>query len=245
MKLRDPRITPELDDQLICARTPRPTPAAPPFAAPTPERTSLRAQLDPRRLLALPHAYRALMRALGADAALDAFVRDTLRVAPGDRVLDLGCGPGRLAHALPTLEYWGVDLDPRYIARARRARPHANFLCADVTAVSRPAVPSGCFDLVVALGLLHHLNDAQAKSALDFAYRALAPGGRLITLDCAYANGQHPVAETLARYDRGQYVRRAGRYLELAATQFETARLTVRHDLLRVPYTHAIVEAVK
>lgn len=245
MKFRDPRITPEPDDDLICARTPRPTTSGLPFAAPAIERTSLRAYLDPRRALALPHAYRTLMRALGADSALDAFVRDTLRVSPGDRVLDLGCGPGRLARALPTLEYWGVDIDPRYIARARRVRPHANFLCADVTTAARPEVPSGCFDLVVALGLLHHLNDSQAKAALEFAYRALAPGGRLVTLDCAFSNGQHRVAETLARYDRGRYVRRAGRYLELSATQFETARLTVRHDLLRVPYTHAIVEAVK
>ena len=201
---------------------------------------------DPRRALALPRAYRTLMRALGADAALSTFIHHTLRVSPGERVLDLGCGPGRLARQLATVEYWGLDANARYIARARRAHPSGHFIHADVAAASsRSTVPTGCFDLVIAIGLLHHLTDAQAKAAVDLAHRTLVPGGRLVTLDCAFTTSQHPVAAALARYDRGRHVRRASRYLELAAASFETARITVRHDLLRVPYTHAIVECIK
>ena len=54
-----------------------------------------------------------------------AFLVDELGLAPGDRVLDVGCGPGRHAHALGErgIEVVGVDISERFVDLARRDAP--------------------------------------------------------------------------------------------------------------------------
>jgi SAM-dependent methyltransferase len=63
-----------------------------------------------------------------------AFLVDTLGLAPGMRVLDVGCGPGRHAHALAArgVEVVGVDISRRFVdLAARDAPPGATFVRAD------------------------------------------------------------------------------------------------------------------
>ncbi|RKZ63742.1 MAG: class I SAM-dependent methyltransferase, partial [Candidatus Parabeggiatoa sp. nov. 3] len=45
--------------------------------------------------------------------------------------------------------------------------------------------------------------------------------------------------------DRGQNVRTQEGYLELASQVFSNITTDIRHDLLRIPYTHFILECVK
>jgi SAM-dependent methyltransferase len=62
------------------------------------------------------------------------FLVDALGLAPGMRVLDVGCGPGRHAHALAArgIEVVGVDISRRFVdLAARDAPPGATFVRAD------------------------------------------------------------------------------------------------------------------
>jgi SAM-dependent methyltransferase len=54
-----------------------------------------------------------------------AFLVDELGLGPGHRVLDVGCGPGRHAHALAArgIDVLGVDISERFVELARRAAP--------------------------------------------------------------------------------------------------------------------------
>jgi SAM-dependent methyltransferase len=54
-----------------------------------------------------------------------AFLVDALGLEPGMRVLDVGCGPGRHAHALARLglEVVGVDISQRFVDLATEAAP--------------------------------------------------------------------------------------------------------------------------
>ncbi len=193
-----------------------------------------------RSVLALPWAYRLFARLVGGNARAG-FVRDHLRPAPGDRVLDLGCGPADLLAHLPGCDYVGVDLDPKYVAAARaRYGDRAVFRCEPAEAVAE--LEPGAFDLVVASGLLHHLTDEQALAALDVARRALRPGGRFVSLDGCFVPGQSRVARWFLRRDRGQFVRDLPGYLRLARAVFPAVEPAVRHDLLRIPYTLAILD---
>src|SRR5207302_1197576 len=60
----------------------------------------------------------------GTDQEVD-FLVACLGLAPGARVLDVGCGPGRHAHALGRrgFEVVGVDISERFVALARAGAP--------------------------------------------------------------------------------------------------------------------------
>jgi SAM-dependent methyltransferase len=155
--------------------------------------------------------------------------------------LDLGCGPGELLEYLPAdVSYLGVDISPEYVERARqRHGSRARFELADAT---RFEAERGRFDLVLAFGVLHHLDDNQARAMLAGAARALAPSGRAIAVDPALADGQKRAARMIIRRDRGHHVRDADHYARLAMPSFSRVHAVIRHDLLRIPYTHCILE---
>jgi SAM-dependent methyltransferase len=195
---------------------------------------------DLRSILAVPAVYRLFGRVIGGGARAR-FVRDHLRPRPGDRILDLGCGPGDLLAHLPACDYVGVDLDPKYVTAARaRYRDRGTFRCEPAEAVAE--LEPGSFDLVVASGLLHHLTDAQAVATLEVARRALRPGGRFVSLDGCFVPGQSRIARWLLRRDRGKFVRDLPGYRKLAAVVFSMVVPAVRHDLLRIPYTLLILD---
>lgn len=122
--------------------------------------------------------------AAAQEAKLD-YVCQKLRLRPGMRVLDLGCGWGAwILHA--TRHYGvqavGVTLSPRQAEVARdRIRQHAlesrcqvevaNFLDYD------PAEP---FDRIASIGSVEHVPSGLFGSYFDHAYRLLRPGGQML-----------------------------------------------------------------
>ncbi len=78
------------------------------------------------------------------------FLIEELGLAPGMRLLDVGCGPGRHAHALARagVEVVGVDISERFIDLARKgAPPGATFVRGD----ARSLTYEGEFDAVISL----------------------------------------------------------------------------------------------
>ncbi len=181
-----------------------------------------------------------MQRLSGAINFRSRFVREHLRARQGDRVLDIGCGPAELLEDLPEGSYVGIDSNCRYIEAAReRHGDRGEFHCVDVREAD---VGEGEFDLVTAVGVLHHLDDAGAIRLFDVAARALRPDGRLVTIDPAYTPDQGRLARRLIGMDRGACVRTLDGYTELGEQCFEHVSGVVREDLLRTPWTHGILE---
>lgn len=95
----------------------------------------------------------------------------------------------------------------------------------------------------MAIGVLHHMNDESVTELFELARSVLEPGGRLITIDPALVEGQHPIARLLVSRDRGQHVRDPEHLRRLVIPVFPNAEIETRHDMLRTPYTHAIIQA--
>ncbi len=195
--------------------------------------------------LAIPHAFRFFNSLIGGRARPD-YVDRFVRPKAGDRILDIGCGPGDVLACLPDVTYIGFDTDPRYVeAASERFGQRGKFFCADVTQVAAEATfETGSFDIVMANGVLHHLPDAAARDLLRVAARALKPGGRLVTHDGCYVDGQSRVARYLLSRDRGEHVRKEREYVDLARSAFASVNPTVAHDLLRIPYTILVMECL-
>jgi SAM-dependent methyltransferase len=112
---------------------------------------------------------------------------EALGVAPDDRILDLGCGPGRalgmLADLAPRGRVTGVDPSDLMVEIAsHRNRARIQTARAEVIAASVEALPfpNGAFDKVLCVHVAYFWPD------LDAAFRELArvlrPGGRLALL---------------------------------------------------------------
>lgn len=197
-----------------------------------------------RSLLSNPSAYR-VFRSLVARRTTGDVLRTHTRPSPGMRVLDIGCGPGSSLEWLPhDVEYTGFDLSQAYIDTAiKRYGGRGTFICESITGFLARDLPA--FDVAVAVGVVHHLGDADARELFELALKALAPGGRLVAFDGCFVDEQSRLARLLLRWDRGRHVRRPSEYVALAATVFRTITSEVRHDLLRVPYTHHIMACTK
>ena len=196
-----------------------------------------------RSLLALPQAYQLFWTVIGGPHRSRILVEEYIQPKAGDRILEIGCGPGTIVPYLPECEYVGFDMSPEYIDQAREKFPQRRFICgrvSDYTLKER-----SYFNLVLALGIVHHLDDAEALQLFQIAHEALKPGGRLVTLDGVWKKGQSAGARALLARDRGQFIRDEQSYVAIASRVFADVRVGIRHDLLRIPYTHIIMNCIR
>ena len=166
-----------------------------------------------------------------------------IKARSNDRILDIGCGTGNWRDHLPDVEYYGFDPNPRYIDAAKnkfRNVPGCTFQCASIEDATVNTSPA--FDIVLALGVIHHLDDDAAARLVKMAKAVLRTKGRLIMIDPCFVEGQSFVARSIIKLDRGQHVRDVSGYRRLVDAIFDAVKAEVRHDRLRFPYTHLIME---
>jgi trans-aconitate methyltransferase len=142
-----------------------------------------------------------------ASAAAD--LVDLLAPAPGEAILDLGCGPGDLTARIAARlgagdRVVGFDASPEMIARARQTHPGLELMVGDGQALTFEPQ----FDAVFSNAALHWMT--RAADTARGIQRALKPGGRLVaefggagciaTVRAGVAAALEPLGEDPARW---------------------------------------------
>lgn len=195
-------------------------------------------------ILSKPAIYNLFQNAMGAVKVRRDFVRDFVKPTKNIRILDIGCGTAEILHCLPAdIEYWGFDISPQYIEAAKECfGSRGHFHCGLIDSEMLHAMPK--FDVVLAIGVLHHLDDDEVHSLFALARAAMKDDGRMVTLDPCFSEDQNPIARFLISKDRGQNVRVAEGYRALATASFGKIKGLVRHRAW-IPYTHWVMECSK
>ena len=119
------------------------------------------------------------LKATGHDIDGEARLIDAL-AARGSRILDAGCGTGRVAAALAARghQVLGVDIDPSLISAGLRQYPGLPLRELDLLSLSPSA---GTFDLIVSAGnVMAYLGPGTERAVLAAMASVLAPGGRAV-----------------------------------------------------------------
>ncbi|MGW5736673.1 MULTISPECIES: class I SAM-dependent methyltransferase [Streptomyces] len=134
-------------------------------------------------------------------------------VPAGARVLDAGCGTGRVMIRLAELGYdcVGVDRDASMLDVARRQAPDLPWVQEDLATLDPAALPGAAdFDLVVAAGNIFPLLAAGTEAAVVGRLAAALPPGGLLVAGFGLDRAHLPVAPTITLSEYDAYCATAG-----------------------------------
>jgi ubiquinone/menaquinone biosynthesis C-methylase UbiE len=147
---------------------------------------------------------------------------DDLELQAGDRVLDVGCGTGRLAmifaeRVAPTGSVAGIDAADEMIKRAAsRARKQDLPVAFEVAFAQRLPFPTATFDAVACMLALHHVAEDDQQAAVQEMYRVLKPDGRLLIAEFDQGHGPHLRLRWLRSSTSDHMTERARRLVDAA-----------------------------
>lgn len=137
------------------------------------------------------------------------------------RVLDFGCGTGVLASMFNKSRYIGFDLDVDVVSFAEKKRPGYSFKVGNATSFKI----DNRFDLILVVGVLHHLNDLEVKKTALIINRLLLAAGKVLIIEATHPIKSFNVIGTILRkLDRGSYVRNVDKYSELLSGSLDVTK---------------------
>jgi len=148
----------------------------------------------------------------------------------GDKVLDLGCGTGRLYQLFQDIQvdYVGIDQNETMIKVAQQANPKAKYLVGDMLDLP---FEDNEFDVIYCIATFHHLPDEKLRlQALAEMKRVLKPGGKVIMTNWDL------------EADWAQTKVKKGKYVDLGEGDYIVPWMNSEREVLGERYYHAFTQ---
>ena len=190
-----------------------------------------------------PYIYKSIQKIMSGTSLRKKIIKANIK-KKNSNVLDIGCGPAEIIEHIPNCNYYGYDIDKRSIAYAKKKYKSKNyhFFCKKFENKEIKKLPK--FDFVILFGILHHLNNEQAKNILSLCKKKMKRNSTLLTEDPVIINNQNSIARFLIIRDRGKNVRKKEGYLNLLNSNFKKLKFKILHQSF-VPYTWFITTCKK
>ena len=133
------------------------------------------------------------------------YLPELIKVKPGGRILDVGCGTGRYADVFPC-KYFGVDPSEDYIKYAKNHH-QGNFLKMNGADLK---FPDNTFDFVINISVLHHMPDSLVERTIAEMKRVCKKNGQIFIIDVVYPKKINFLGYLLLKFDRGKCQRTFG-----------------------------------
>ena len=157
-------------------------------------------------------------------------------VADSERVLDLGCGNGRLYELFrkKNVDYYGIDISEKLIEIAKKRYPQAKFWAVD--ALNLPFFDN-FFDKVISIAVFHHVPSKELRARfLGEVKRVLKPGGTFILI--VWNLNSFKKSLIFVKYGLGKILRRSN-------LDFGDAFLPWGEEILRYVHRFSKKELIK
>ncbi|MFC9893342.1 class I SAM-dependent methyltransferase [Nocardia sp. NPDC127579] len=194
-------------------------------------------------LLTNPRAYLVFRQAfmVGRGSALNRRLTALSGVGPGDRVADIGCGPGDLLRNLAeragvTGTATGIDPSPEMLRYAREHSAHLPRCAFELAPAQQLPLADASVDVLTCTFVMHHIPQARRPDAFAEMFRVLRPGGRLLLADT------HPHGRIVSTLIRAMSRSAARQTDDHAAHTDPLAAIDIRRyrDLLRTTGFHDV-----
>ena len=172
----------------------------------------------------------AMSRAVGGGYELygnvEAVLLKQAGLADGMRLVDMGCGSGRLAsvlHATMRISYVGIDIVQALLDYAKSKAPTYEFILHRGLSIPQPGAS---VDMVSAFSLFTHLMHAETYLYLEECVRILKPGGKIVFSFLEFAEPAHwnIFVDTCAE-TKANTLTHLNTYIERSAIDAWTSRL--------------------
>ena len=193
-----------------------------------------------------PFLYHSFQNLVSPKKNRDLIQKALLGNAPIKDIIDFGCGVGNYSLLFQNSNYLGIEpLEACVVSASKKhAKSNIHFVCGDEKELLK--LPDESVDLIIAIGVLHHMVDEKVSSFAKEAIRLLKPGARLFTLDPVYYQNQNLIAKKVISMDRGKNIRYEDRYLGLLLQpEYSNFSSQIYKNLLRIPYHHVLIQLTK
>lgn len=200
-----------------------------------------------KKILALGRSYEALQKVFDGMGVYKTYRDEHLFVKGGEKILDVGCGTSSILALLPgNIDYTGIDISKIYLEKASSTyRNRGKWIQGCVDELPALIGLEERFDVVMANGVLHHIDDSDIQALSSTVHKLLKDGGRFVTIDCCYTHKQGRLSRFLTSLDRGKHVRRPEHYKRLIDANLWKIKQSIRNDMSKTPYIYTVHECEK